>query len=374
MRHIAFINENTLGHASYLVPYVRWFERHPRLELTPHLLNATPLPPALATRANLTVPGLRGFGLDFHATRWRLAVSRHVRAQVDELRRRQPLDALVVNTQSVALELADLAQEMPVFVCLDATFTQLARSRWFAPNMLARLLQPVTLATLWRKERELFRAARALLPWSERAEFSLVEDCGVEPERIFRLPPSVIPPPRPRAARREHQLPQVLFVGGDFKRKGGPLLLECFHQHLTGACELHIVTESDVAPEEGVVVHRGVKAGSDAWRERWEQADLFVFPSTLETFGIVLVEALAFQVPVVASDVGAAPEVLDDGDAGWLLPDVNPRALAAAIREALSQPAEAALRARRGRRIVERQFNLEANARRLAIMLGAGRA
>lgn len=364
--NVAFINENTLGHASYIVPYVRWFQRHKHAGVTPHLIHATPLPPALQSKADFTVPGLRRFGLDFHNARWRLTVSRHARAQVDELRQRRPLDAVVVNTQSVALDLADLAPELPLFVCLDATFTQLSRSGWFAPNVPARLLLPITSAAIRRRERELFKAAARLLPWSRLAEHSLIGDYGISARRICRLPPSVELPPATRPERAPRRLPQILFMGGDFRRKGGPLLLECFRKHLAGTCELHIVTESDVAPEDGVIVHRGVKAGSDTWRERWEQADLFVLPSRLETFGIVLVEALAFGVPAVATDVGAAREILADGRAGWLLPKATVLPLAATICEVLDEPGEAELRAQYGRARAERSYNLETNARKLA--------
>ncbi len=364
--NVAFINENTLGHASYLVPYVRWFEKNKHAGITPHLLNATPLPPAIRRDADFTVPGLRRFGLDFHNARWRLTVSQHVRSLVDDLCRRESIEAIVINTQSVALGLADLAPELPLFVCLDATFAQLSRSGWFAPNIPSRLMLPLTSASIRQREIELFKVAAKLLPWSRHAEHSLIEDCGISPRRIQRLPPSVILPTNSKRAKQSHDLPQILFMGGDFRRKGGPLLIECYRKYLTGACELHIVTESDVPPEEGVVVHRGVKAGSDAWRERWEQADLMVFPSTLETFGIVLVEALGFQVPVVSADVGAAREVLVDGEAGWLLERLTADALAATIREVLAHPSEAALRAKRGRLIVEQDYNLDTNARKLA--------
>jgi enoyl-CoA hydratase/carnithine racemase len=51
-----------------------------------------------------------------------------------------------------------------------------------------------------------------------------------------------------------------LFVGGDFQRKGGPLLLECFRRHFAGRYELHLVTESKVEAEDGVFVHRSVPA------------------------------------------------------------------------------------------------------------------
>jgi glycosyltransferase involved in cell wall biosynthesis len=62
-------------------------------------------------------------------------------------------------------------------------------------------------------------------------------------------------------------------------------------------------------------------------------ADLFVFPSLLEGFGLPPVEAMACGCPVVATTVGSLPEVV--GDAGLLVPPQDPQALAGAIRSLL---------------------------------------
>lgn len=374
---MAFVNENVLGHGSYLLPYVRALETDAGYGIVPHRIDAIPLPPALGRWANGTVKGLRRWGLDFHAARWRRGVSYHVRRQLDDLRRRERIDAVVVNTQSVGLDLVRMAAEFPVFVCLDATFDQLARSGWFAPNPLSRRLLPLTLAPIRGRERALLRAARGLLPWSEPVTRSLVDDYAVAKERICRLPPSLdLPSPAEGRVRPPGRRPQILFVGGDFHRKGGPLLLECWREHFRERCDLHLVTRSSVPPQPGVHVHRGVEAHSPEWRERWEAADLFVFPSALETFGIVLLEALAFEVPVVASDVGAARDVLADGRAGILLTRLERSSLAAAITSVLDDPEGARARARAGRARVEAEFELRANTRRLADLLlsnGGGR-
>ncbi len=363
--NVAFINENTLGHASYLVPFVQALRERPELGVEPHLIDATPLPKALALRANFSVRGLRKWGLDFHNARWRITVSRHVSNQVAALRARQSIDAVVVNTQSVALGLSDVARELPVFVCLDATFAQLARTRWFAPNAPSRLFLPLTSTPVRARERKLFRVAHHFLPWSETVRQSLLKDYQIPAEKISLLPPSLTPPPR-RKHKPVNARPQILFVGGDFARKGGPLLLECFRNHFAGRCELHLVTQSEIPPEPGVFVHRELAAHSEGWQERWRQADVFVFPSTLETFGIVLVEALAFEVPVIAAAVGAARDILANGAAGWVLPDDRPTSLVAAIHEVLRDPQAAQAKAQRGRARVELLYDLDINASLLA--------
>ncbi len=366
---VAFLNENTLGHTSYLPRFAAELSRRPELGIEPVVLDALPLPASLRRLGDTSIRGLRKFGLDFHGTRWRIAISRHLRQQLNALQAREPVDALVVNTQSAGLELGGL-DPVPLWVALDATFRQLADSPWFAPNAPSRWLQPLTLSGLLRRERSLFRKATGFFPWSERAASSLRSDYGVPAEHIRCLPPSLEPPPR-REPRPPNPRPQILFLGGDFFRKGGPLLRAVFERHFANQAELHVVTQSDIPSGPNLHVHRGVTAGSDPWRQRWQEADVFVFPSRLETFGIVLLEALAFEVPVITSDAGAAREILDGQPGttprlGTLLPTLTEDALKAALDTVLAQPERMAEQARAGREWFEQHYTLAGNAARLA--------
>ena len=88
-------------------------------------------------------------------------------------------------------------------------------------------------------------------------------------------------------------------------------------------------------------------------------ADLVVLPSRREGLPLSALEALALERAVVATAVGGTPDVVRPGETGWLVPPEQPGALAAAIVEALLDPAECARRARRGRELVERSYSTE---------------
>jgi glycosyltransferase involved in cell wall biosynthesis len=97
------------------------------------------------------------------------------------------------------------------------------------------------------------------------------------------------------------------------------------------------------------------------------QLDAFAFAATPdEGQGVALVEAMAAAVPVVASDVGACREVLDQGRLGVLVPEKRPDALAAALEGVLLERARAREVAARAQSRAQSSFTIEAMARQYA--------
>ncbi len=87
--------------------------------------------------------------------------------------------------------------------------------------------------------------------------------------------------------------------------------------------------------------------------------DVFAFPSYKETFGMSLLEAMAMRVPVIASDSGGVPEILDYGRCGILIPPREAQPLAQAITRYLGDPQLAQEMAHNARRRVEQEYDLK---------------
>jgi glycosyltransferase involved in cell wall biosynthesis len=96
--------------------------------------------------------------------------------------------------------------------------------------------------------------------------------------------------------------------------------------------------------------------------ELYPDIDVAVHPSHSENVGGAA-ESLMLAAPTVATNVGGFPDLIRDGETGWLVPPKNPAALARAIDEALSNPTEARRRARNGQELARQIIEVRGTAR-----------
>jgi glycosyltransferase involved in cell wall biosynthesis len=176
----------------------------------------------------------------------------------------------------------------------------------------------------------------------------------------------------------------VLTVGRLVAVKGHAVLLEAIRElrDLGVAVTLDVVGDG---PRRGVLEDRARAlrvtdlvrfhgpVGQDDIRRHYAVADAFCLPSFAEGVPVVLMEAMATEVPVVASGVMGIPELVEDGKSGLLVRPGRPRALADALaRLAASADLRREL-GRAGRARVESAFSLERSLQALyAIYLADG--
>ena len=228
----------------------------------------------------------------------------------------------------------------------------------------------------FRMNQAAFHAAAELVTWSEWARRSLIDDYGADPARIRVLAPGAaqayfhLGQRRQAASTQEHDKVRVLFVGGDFLRKGGPRLLECLTGQLAERVELHLVTSQPIAgTPPNVFVHRGLGPNSPKLLQLFAEADLFVLPSFGECLAVVLMEATAAGLPVITTNVGALGEAVREGESGLLVEAGDGAALRAALERLVD---DADLRRRMGRAghaLARQKFDAHANNRALLGLL-----
>ncbi len=186
--------------------------------------------------------------------------------------------------------------------------------------------------------RAFYGQCRIVLSPSQAADRSL-EALGVEPMRVMRWDRGVDRARFSPARRDAAVLPDafnVLYVGRLSREKGIDLLAEAFLIARDRDPRLHLVLAGR-GPEEESLRRLGSAASFLGWVEGdtlaqiYASADLFMFASTTDTFGQVILEAQASGLPVLAVDAGGPAELIEDGRSGCLAA-ANPEALAAALR------------------------------------------
>lgn len=156
---------------------------------------------------------------------------------------------------------------------------------------------------------------------------------------------------------------RILFVGRLEARKGVDTLLESavmlsargddFELRLVGDASLEDpsgLTYRDAFerdhPELSDRVSFLGRVDDENLRKEYMACDVFVAPSRFESFGLILLEAMMFSKPVVATDIGGMREIIDDGVSGVLIAPDDAKALAEALHGLVASPE---LRARIGR-------------------------
>jgi glycosyltransferase involved in cell wall biosynthesis len=212
------------------------------------------------------------------------------------------------------------------------------------------------------------RGAARIFTASENTRGSVIRDYGVPPERVLAVGEGVkCVPLRPLDPHRRPEANTLVFVGKDFERKGGPTLLAAFRavrERIPGARLLVAGPESRRGDAPGVE-WLGLVRERDQVDALLAKGAAFVMPSRCEPFGLVFLEAMAHGLPCIGTTQDAMPEIIGDGETGFLVPPEDPAALAARIVELLSQPDLARSMGERGYARVRDRFQWSQVARRI---------
>lgn len=101
----------------------------------------------------------------------------------------------------------------------------------------------------------------------------------------------------------------------------------------------------------------------------FENADIFIFPTLNEAFGLVLLEAMQHHLPCVSTTEGGIPGIIDEGKTGFLVPKHDAETLANKIEFLLTDSALRKRMGEAGREKFEKEFTLEVFEKRMAEIL-----
>jgi alpha-maltose-1-phosphate synthase len=240
----------------------------------------------------------------------------------------------------------------PHYQLTDMTIAQARRAGHFAIGRLSA--KEVEAAE--RVQHGIINSARHVFVLSSWTAESVAMDCGVPRDRItvvYAGSNLVIPSELTASVKR---LPrQILFVGFDWKRKGGPLLLEAFAlvRKAVPDATLRVVgcdpfdRETGGGPQvDGVIVEGKLDRRDPAQYERlcraYLEASCFCLPSEFDPFPNAIIEAMGVGMPAVAFDNGSRREAIVHGECGLLARPGDVDDLAQQMIAVLSDPERAA--------------------------------
>ena len=198
-----------------------------------------------------------------------------------------------------------------------------------------------------------YRESAAVFTMSLWLREFLVRECGLPGEKVHAVGGGInVDADRICPGQKEGR--RILFVGRNFVRKGGPLVVQAFgilrkkylseaELYLAGATEADIRTalrEREILPEasDWQKIYLLGDLGTDRLAEYYNLCDVFCMPSYFEAYGLVFAEALAYGLPCIGRNKFAMPEFIEDGCTGKLFSGEDPERLAEDLWELLRDP------------------------------------
>jgi len=188
-------------------------------------------------------------------------------------------------------------------------------------------------------ERQIYQNAAITFLRSSNVRRSVLEEYGGLPEKavlVYAGSNAQVDPVK--TANTDYTHPVILFVGLDWKRKGGSDLVEAFKlvRETLPEARLTIVGAAPNLHIPGCnVVGKLPPQDLDKY---YQEASLFCLPTYVEPFGIVFIEAMTAHLPIVATRVGAIPDFVEEGRNGMMVEPGDIPALASALLRLLKNP------------------------------------
>ncbi len=263
---------------------------------------------------------------------WTVAHTAVIPGLVRELVRLPPETVIHLHISQAFLPEAVLAahlrRKLPYVAHLHLDFGPSGRR-----GFLLRAYKPLVLGPV-------LRAAASVVVFTAEQRAAVVAQYGLDPARVAVLPNGVHHAFFCAGQRLLHEKPRLLFVGRLSVQKNIPLLLhaldgvsERFETILVGEGDQGRVLRATADRLRLRNVHFHGRADGAELRALYAGADVFVLPSEREGMPLVLLEALAAGLPIVATDIPGNRDVVLPGRTGLLVPPSDPAPLRQALLE-----------------------------------------
>ena len=176
-------------------------------------------------------------------------------------------------------------------------------------------------------------------------------------------------------------LSRSFLSGANLERKGGLVLLEAFRRLRERApvghpidesglgIELHLVTRDVLPPEPGVFLYNDMQPNSAELKQLYFDCDIFCLPTQADCLPMALSEAGAAGLPCVSTQIAAIPEIVIDGETGFLIPPGSVSALENALQRLIDDEPLRLSMSRAAFDLTSQRFDAEKNTAQLIALL-----
>lgn len=263
--------------------------------------------------------------------------------------RRLAKESYVFSFQTLAAFDAS-TERAPHFVYIDST----EMANLYYPYFDKSNLWPESRLEL---ERSVYHNATKNFTMYTRMNKSLIEQYDCAPKKVVCVYAGSNADSNTTNTQRKYENKNILFVGVDWSRKGGPVLAEAFEKVL----QIHPDAQLTIVgcypnlnlPNCNVVG----RIPLEEVPRYYESASIFCLPTRFEPFGIVFIEALMHKLPLVATDVGAITDFIIHGENGYLVKPDNSEQLAMSLIALLGEPSKCQTFGERGYRLAVERYS-----------------
>lgn len=209
-------------------------------------------------------------------------------------------------------------------------------------------------------EREIYRDANIVFTRSMIIKNSVISDYACDPRKVQCIYYAPFITDRNRnQSKCKYASKKILFVGLEWERKGGPILLNAFEHVLKEIPDAVLI----IIGCRPVVDIPNVKIVGQVLNEEiqkyYNESAVFCLPTRREPFGIAFIEAMSYSLPVIGTNIGALPEFIIDGENGYLVGIDDAQRLADLLVHLLSNPDRCEQMGQRGYDVYRKKFSLD---------------
>ncbi len=167
--------------------------------------------------------------------------------------------------------------------------------------------------------KKIFNKCFKILCWTDASLNHIHKVYGVNKSKLYKVPAPFLIKELSIKPRITPIKPRVLFIGGDWFRKGGDILLNAWESILKSKCELTILTSNDSGITEDVKVYTNIRYGSAEHNKIFEQNDILILPARFDAYPQVIGEAAAAGLAVITTKFAlGSSEVVQHGISGFI--------------------------------------------------------